>query len=328
MTVSKVMRDAPDISAGTKSRIRQMAQEMGYVPDSLAQGLRNRRTRLFGLVIPAMTNPILTRTALAIEELGQEQGYDLILSHSANLPEREETCVRKLLSRRVDGLFIAPVYRLGPVAPIYEEILKNGTPTIILGPRAPFCTQFFSVESDDLPASYAATRHLLDLGHKRIAFFAGPNAAPWAHDRAEGYRRALREANLTPEDRLFFAAGATIEEGGKAALQLLQECNDITAVQAANDLIAIGAANVFLSQGLRIPQDVSIVGFGNILLSEHFKVPLTTVRQAKYRLGVAAMDAMRKLLKGERPEIKRLPGQLCIRSSTAAPPISPLQSAA
>ncbi|MBI2947952.1 MAG: LacI family DNA-binding transcriptional regulator [Verrucomicrobia bacterium] len=327
MTVSKVMRDAPDISAATKARIRSLAEEMGYVPDSLAQGLRTRTTKLFGLVIPTITNPVFARTARAIEELAHEHGYDVILAHTLNAPEREEACLRRLLSRRVDGLFISPVYRLAPTAPIYDEIQKNRTPTVILGQRAPFCTPFPNVAGDDLPASYAATKHLLDLGHRRIAFFAGLAAAPWSQERADGYRRALREAGLSVEDRLIFTSGASIEDGEKAALQMLQECEDVTAVQAASDLAAIGAAHVFLSQGLRIPQDISVVGFGNILVSEHFKVPLTTLRQPKFRLGVAAMESMQKLLKGERPEDKRLAAPIVIRASTGPPPVKPPQSA-
>ena len=228
----------------------------------------------------------------------------------------------------MDGLFISPVYRLSPSAPIYDEIEKNGTPTVILGQRAPFCSQFASVESDDLPASSAATRHLLDLGHRRIAFLAGPGVAPWAQERLEGYRRALREADLNVDDRRVFSAGATIDEGEKAALQLLQECNDVTAIQAANDLAAIGAANILLSQGLKIPQDISVVGFGNILVSEYFRVPLTTIRQPKFRLGVAAIEAMQRLLKANNPGLSGSSGQLVIRASTAPPPVKKFQSAA
>lgn len=320
MTVSKVMRDAPDISAATKVRVRALAEQMGYTPDSVAQGLRNKTTKLFGLVISAVTNPVFARVVMAIEEQAHELGYDVILAQSLSLPEREHAVVRRLLSRRVDGLFITPTYRLDPSAPIYEELLKRGTPTVLLGHRAPFCEQFVNVETDDISASFTATKHLLDLGHKRIAFFAGPPAAPSSHERIEGYRRALRDANIEPDDKLIFNAGGTIEEGEKAALQMLQEAPGATAVQAVNDLVAIGAANVFLGQGLRIPQDLSLAGFGNILVSEHFRVPLTTIRQPKLRLGTAAMDSMLKLLSGTRLATKRLSAEIVIRQSTAPPP--------
>jgi len=322
MTVSKVMRDAPDISAATKVRVRALAEQMGYTPDSVAQGLRNKTTKLFGLVISAVTNPVFARVVMAIEERAHELGYDVILAQSLSLPEREHAVVRRLLSRRVDGLFITPTYRLDSSAPIYEELLKRGTPTVLLGHRAPFCEHFVNVETDDISASFTATKHLLDLGHKRIAFFAGPPAAPSSHERIEGYRRALRDANIEPDDKLIFNAGGTIEEGEKAALQMLQEAPGATAVQAVNDLVAIGAANVFLSQGLKIPQDLSLVGFGNILVSEHFRVPLTTIRQPKLRLGTAAMDSMLKLLNGTRLATKRLGAEIVIRQSSASPPVA------
>ena len=319
MTVSKALRDAPDISAKTKARLKLLAQQMGYMPDTAAQGLRTHTTKLFGLVISAVTNPIFARVVMAIEEGAHEAGYQVILTHSLNNPEREEACLRRLLARRVDGLFIFPAYRHEATAPIYEEVQRRAIPTVILGHKAKFCSHFANVETADLDASQAATRHLLELGHQRIAFLSGPAVCPWAHERFEGYRRALREARVELDDRLVFNAGATIEEGEKAALQMLNEKLDATAVQAVNDLVAIGAANTFLQQGIRIPQDLSIVGFGNVLVSEYFRVPLTTIRQPKFRLGVAAVETMLKLLRHERVETKRIPAELIIRASTSAP---------
>ena len=265
-----------------------------------------------------VSNPIFARTVSAIEEAAHEWGYDLILTHTLNSPEREEACIRRLLARRVDGLLIFPVYRLAPTAAIYDVLLQRQTPTVILGQRAPFCAQFPNVEGDDLAGSHQMTRHLLELGHKKIAFLCGPSGAPWAQDRLEGYRRALREEHIELDDRLIFTAGASMEEGEKAALQMLNESVSMTALQAVNDLVAMGAANVFLQQGVHIPGELSVAGFGNILMSEHFRVPLTTMRQPKLRLGAAAMDIMQKLLNGEQSESRRLSAALIIRASTAA----------
>ena len=319
MTVSKAMRDAADVAPQTRARVRLLAEQMGYVPNSMAQGLRNRKTSLLGLVLSTVANPIFARTVSAIEESAHEWGYDLILAHTLNSPEREEACIRRLLARRVEGLLIFPVYRLAPTAAIYDVLWQRQTPTVILGQRAPFCAQFLNVEGDDLSGGYQMTRHLLELGHKKIAFLCGPPGAPWAQERLEGYRRALREEQIQPDDRLIFTAGATMEEGEKAALQMLNESVSMTALQGANDMVAMGAANVFLQQGVRIPGDLSIGGFGNVLMSEHFRVPLTTMRQPKLRLGAAAMEIMQKLLHGEKPESKRLSAALIIRASTAAP---------
>lgn len=319
MTVSKALRDAKDISVATKARIQQLAEEMGYVPDAAAAGLRTRSTRLLGLVISTLTNPIFARMVMAIEEWAYQHGYAVLLMHSHNDPPREEQCIRRLLSRRVDGLFISPASRMEPSAAIYEELQRSGVPTVILGSRAKFCAGFPCVESDDAAASANVTRHLLELGHRRIAFFAGPQFSPWAHDRYAGYKKALREAQVELDDSLIFQAGATIEEGEKAAVQFIGESTGATAVQAVNDMVAIGAGSLFLKQGLKIPQDISLAGFGNVLVSEHFRVPLTTVRQPKFRLGVAAMELMLAQLRREKFESKRLPADLVIRQSTAAP---------
>jgi LacI family transcriptional regulator len=170
--------------------------------------------------------------------------------------------------------------------------------------------------------SHAVTEHLLKLGHKRIAFLAGPLKSPWAQERLEGYRRALREANLAVDDHLIFNAGNTVEDGAKAAEQMLHESCDATAIQAVSDLVAIGCADVFIRQGAKIPADLSVTGYGNILTSEFFRVPLTTVRQPKQRLGAAAMDLLLQLMRGEKAESKRLPAELLIRASTAPPPIA------
>jgi DNA-binding LacI/PurR family transcriptional regulator len=320
MTVSKALRDEHDVSAATKTRIKLLAQQMGYVPDSTARGLRTRRTKLFGLVVSSMANPIYARVVLAIEERAYELGYDVVLAHTLNIPEREEACLRRLVSRRVDGLFIAPVYRLAAEASIYQELLARRIPTVLLGHKAPFCSQFVSVEADDELASYAITQHLLKLGHTRIAFLAGPLTTPWTQERFEGYRRALRGAGLEVDDRLVFQAGRTIEEGAKAAGQMLSESVNATAVQAVNDVVAVGCAEALFSHGLRIPEDMSVAGFGNILLGAHFRVPLTTTRQPKLRLGRAAVDAMVALLQGRQPESKRLPAELIVRASTGTAP--------
>lgn len=319
MTVSKALRDQPDVSAATKARIQQLARELGYVPNTSAQGLRTRNSKLFGLVVPSTTDPIFARVVAAIEERAQDLGYDVLLAHTHNQAEREETCLRRLLARRVEGLFVAPVYRMETDARVYREVQASRIPVVLLGSPAAFCSQFVSVQSEELAASFAATQHLLELGHTRIAYFTGPLPAIWAQERYEGFRRAHREAGLDVDDRLVFHAGSSIEDGAKAALQFINEKCDATAIQAVNDLVAIGCAETLAPQGLRIPDDLSLVGFGNDRAAEHFRVPLTTINQPKFRLGHAAVDVMQRLLRGQPVDNKRLPAELVIRHSTAAP---------
>jgi DNA-binding LacI/PurR family transcriptional regulator len=319
MTVSKALRDESDVSAETKVRIKSLAHQLGYVPDSSAQGLRTKTTKLFGLVIPATTNPIYARMMFAIEERAYDLGYDLLMAQTLNKPEREDLCLRRLLSRRVDGLFVTPVYRFEAEARIYQEITARKIPTVLLGPPAPFCKNFISIEVEEVTASFNVTRHLIGLGHRKIAYFAGPPAAPWAHERFEGYRRALREAGIEVDDKLVFAAGGTLEDGAKATLQMLNEGCHPTAIQTVSDPVAIGCAETLLQQGLKIPDDISVAGFGDILAGELYRVPLTTVNQPKFRLGVAAVEAMMNLIRGEKAFSRRLPAELILRQSTAAP---------
>jgi DNA-binding LacI/PurR family transcriptional regulator len=323
MTVSKALRDEPDVSPATKARIKLLAEQMGYLPDSTAQGLRTRTTKLFGVLIPSLANPIYSPIILAIQERAYELGYDVLLAYTLNMPEREDACIRRFLSRRVDGLVICPVYRLATEARIYQEMLVRRVNAVVLGHLVPFCAQFVNVEADDLSGGYAVTQHLLKLGHRRIAFLAGPPATPWTQERFEGYRRALREANLDVDDKLVFQAGRTFEDGAKVAIQLIHEASDATALQANNDLVAAGCANVLLGQGFRIPEDLSVAGFGDTMLSEYFRVPLTTVSQPKHRLGLAAVDSMLQLMRGTRPEAKRLRAELVVRASSGTPSATP-----
>lgn len=324
MTVSKVLRDAPDISAATKARIRQLAQQMGYVPDTMAQSLRTRTTKLFGLVIPASTNQNFSRVVMAIEEQAFDLGFDVILAHTLNNEKREETIIRKLLARRVHGLFIAPVYRLSPEAAIYRELAERKVPTVLLGHRAAFCGNFPAIESDDIGGSFHLTQHLIQEGHRRIAYLSGPIYAPAATERIEGYHRALREAHIPADDRLVYPAGNTIEEGEAAARVMLAEKPDVTAVQAFNDAVAIGFCSELKKNGIRVPEDISVVGFGNILLGEYGCVALTTARQPKHRMGKAAVAMMTRLLNHEQVDPQRIATPLVIRSSTARPPAAPI----
>ena len=322
MTVSKALRDQPDLAGATKERIRALAKEMGYVPNISASGLRSQTTRLLGLIVPVCSDPIFSRAILSMEQAAVDLGYEVLLAQSLGKQEREEAAIRRMFARRVDGLLISPVYRLENRVPIYEELLRRKIPTVIVGHRASFCNEFAAVESDDTTGSEEVTRHLIELGHRRIAFFAGPRVAPWALERLEGYRRAHRNAGVPLDDRLIFSAGSTVEEGTSATLQYIQENPGATAIQGVNDLVAIGAAETLISQGIQIPRDLSIAGFGNILAGEHFRVPLTTVRQPKFRLGTAAVELLQAGLKGEPMVSRKLPAELAIRLSTA-PPVGP-----
>lgn len=319
MTVSKVMRDEPDISNSTKTRVRDIARQMGYVPNSAAASLRNSRSGLVGVVLPSSAHQFWARVLAGIEENAHAQGYDLLVGHSNHQAEREEAVIQRFFARRVDGFLIAPVYRLAAYAPIFQFLTRQTIPAVILGQRALFCAEFPSVETEDIQAGFAATRHLIELGHRRIAFFTGPVVSPQSQERYEGYRRALREAGILVEDKLLYSAGVSVEDGESAALQFLHESCDATAVLAVNDFVAVGVMSTFEKQGVRVPGQISVVGFGNLFLGDKLPVPLTTIHQPKMSLGASAIEMLLKRIEGGNVVQKRLPCELIIRSSTAAP---------
>lgn len=322
MTVSRVLRDAPEISAFTKARIRRIAQELGYVPDVMARGLRTRCTRLLGVMVSGFADPVQGGLLAALEQQACESGYDLLVTQSQNQVDREAGCIRRCLARRVEGLFLVPVYRLAPTAAAYAELKECRVPVVLLGPRGRFCEGFPVVESDDTGASERLTQHLLGLGHERIAFLAGPVHSPVAQARFEGYRRALWGAGRQVDERLVFHAGSTVAEGAAAVAQLLTESGMPTAIQSVNDAVAMGAASFLLDRGWDIPRSISVAGCGDHPGSEHFRVPLTTIRQPAHALGVAAMETMLRLFRHERPENRRLPAELVLRASVAAPRVA------
>jgi LacI family transcriptional regulator len=323
MTASKALRDKPDVAPGTKAKIKHIADQMGYVPDRCGQYLRGRRTYLIGICAPTATDPTVTPTIAGIHEFVYGLAYDLMLTTTQNSAEREEAAINRMIGRQVEGLFIIPTYRLPPEAPAYRRLTESQIPTIVIGQTAQFCHGFVNVQGDDLAASQTVTRHLIALGHKRIAFLTGLLSEPWAEERLEGYRRGLREVGLDVDDRLVFHAGRTIEDGARAASEMIAACSDATAIQAVTDLVAIGCAEIFVQHGYTIPKDISITGFGNIQLSEHCRVPLTTICQPKYRLGVVAAQMMSQMLAGRRPQPQRLPADLLVRASSAPAPRRP-----
>ncbi len=318
MTVSRVLHDSPDIADATKVRVAAIASQMGYVPDFAARGLRTRTTHILGLVVPTVTDPLHAAALAALQQEAIALGYDLLVAQSLNQIEREEDSIQRFLGRHVDGLVVAPVYRVGATASLYERLLRSSSKVVLLGHPAPFCHGFPSVATDDLAGAITATRHLLELGHRRIAFLAGPSLSPAAQERFEGYRRALRDARIEIDDRLVFNAGSAFEDGVKAARQLLSEFTGASAIVAFNDPVAMGAATVVLARGLAIPSQISVVGFGGFPASALFRVPLTTVSQPVVEIATAAMRAMVRSLRGEPAQNERFLPELTVRASTAS----------
>jgi DNA-binding LacI/PurR family transcriptional regulator len=320
MAVSKALRDAPDISASTKARVQAEAQRRHYIPNRAAQNLRLRRSGLVGIVVPQINHTYYSHLIWGIERQAEAVGLQVILGSSLDRAENEMREVQKLISRQVEALLLVPAVRWQHRLATLELVRSSGIPTVLLDAYPAGAENFPHVSwvvCDDRRGGQLATEHLLELGHRDILFLAGPNGSSSGAGRFSGYQRALTAAGINYSDTRVFLAGKDIDAGHKAMGQALSEKVPFTAVVAHNDSVAIGASSALFQQGFRIPEDVSIVGFGDGLLAENFRVPLTTVRIPQTAMGEAAVRLAMDLQKGNAVEPRQLPVEIIVRSSTA-----------
>jgi len=320
MAVSKALRDAPDISVATKTRVQAEARRRHYVPNRAAQNLRLRRSGLVGVVVPQINHTYYSHLVWGIEQQAESMGFQLLLGHSLDRAENEIREVQKLISRQVEALLLVPAVRWQHRLATLELLRASRVPAVLLDAYPAGADAFPQVSwvvCDDQRGAQLATQHLLELGHKEILFLAGPNGSSSSAGRFSGYQRALSEAGVAYSDTRVYLAAKDIESGRQAMTQALSEKTSFSAVVAHNDSVAIGAVEVLLQQGFRIPEDVSVVGFGDGLLAANFRVPLTTVRVPQAEMGAAALRLAVELQKGEPVQPRVLPVEIIIRESTA-----------
>jgi DNA-binding LacI/PurR family transcriptional regulator len=291
---------------------------MGYLPSAIARSLVTRRTNTIGLVVTKITDLFFAEVIQGIEETALNYGYSVILTNSDGNPDYELAAIQTLRERRVDGLILVAACASKKIKPRLLASPETETPLVIIN-NVHQEHIGYSVETDNFGGGQAATQHLLDLGHRRIAYLAGP-VSEWDNvERQQGYEQILRAAGL-PVDPALIVRAENQPEGGQAAMQqLLALPLPPTALFCYNDLTALGAMRAAYAAGLRIPQDLSIVGFDDIALAPYFEPPLTTVAQAKREMGEKAVQMVLALLAGQNVvENWVLPSQLVVRESTMA----------
>ncbi len=331
MAVSKALRDAPDISAGTKAKVLAEAQRRHYIPNRAAQNLRSRKSGLLGIIVPQINHTYYSQLVSGAERAAEALGLQVMLACSLDQAESEVQQARRLLSRQVEALLVVPAIRWQHRLATLELARAGRTPLVLMDTYPAGAENFPQVGwvvCDDRRGGQLATEHLLELGHRQILFLAGPNGSSSAAGRFSGYQRALAAAGVEYTDARVYLAGRDIEAGRAAMARALSEEAPFTAVVAHNDSVAIGAAETLRQQGFRVPQDVSIVGFGDGLLAANFRVALTTVRVPQVEMGEAALRLALELAKGGTVEPRVLPVEIIVRASTAqlsrrAAPVAP-----
>jgi len=319
MAVSKALRDAPDISVSTKARVLAEARRRNYVPNRAAQNLRLKRSGLIGVVVPNINHTYYSNLVWGIERQAEASGLQMLLAHSLDRAENEMYEVQKLVSRQIEALLLVPAIRWQHRLATLELLRSSRIPTVLLEAYPAGAENFPTVSwvvCDDQRGGQLATEHLLQLGHREILFLAGPNGSSSSAGRFVGYQRALAATGTAYTDKRVYLAAKDIDSGRKAMTQALSEEAPFTAVVAYNDSVAIGAVETLLQQGFRVPEDVSVVGFGDGVLAANFRVPLTTVRVPQTEMGETALRLAIELQKGGPVQPRHLPVEIIIRAST------------
>ena len=315
-TVSKVLNNHADISEATRARVMAKVAELGYQPNAVARSLTLRRTKTIGIVIPDLMHSFFVEIISGLETVASAKGYGLLLCSSNEDPRKERAELDMLRQRQVDGIILASANAAGNTD-LLQRLSALGIGIVMIDRDDHPDVRCDRVLTDDHKVGRLATAHLISQGRQAIAHIAGPPIVH-AKRRADGYTSALRDAGVTLRPEWLVRGGFKEADGYKTMKKLLSLRPKIDAVFAANDPAAIGAMKAVWEAGLRVPEDIAIVGAGNIAWSDMLRVPLTTVSWSREEQGRQAADLILGRL-GPRPgpKVRRvvIPPQLVVRSS-------------
>ena len=315
-TVSRALRRSPLIPSETAERIRRIAESQGYSPSAVARGLVTNKTEAIGVVVTSIADPFNGEVVAGIEELANEQGYTVILANSNADPDREVSVVRGFQARRVDGILVASS-RVGALhTPLLSELQ---IPIVLLNNQHPSAF-VHSVRFDNETGAYQAVRHLVELGHRNVAYLGDRFGLHSDSERYAGYCRMMAEAGLEVNESLITRADGKPTGARLAAQQLFSSKPTPTAIFCYNDMTALGVLSEAAVQGISVPESLSVVGFDDIFFASYLNPSLTTVRQPMKEMGRCAMQLLLALLRKEETERAILvEGELVIRGSTGTP---------
>lgn len=316
-TVSLALADDPRVNVKTRRRVKEAAEKLRYIPNEIGRSLRVQKTETVALVIPntskhVFSHPYFAKLLEGITEVLNEHQYNLLLSTTAEESDEESAYEKVLRNRRTDGVIVSS-------ASIHDRnwlrVVESGFPVVYLGrwDSNEICT----IERDDLGGAFSATDHLLKLGRRRIVHFTGPLNHQVGRDRLAGYRLAHQRNEVPVDENLIFEKDLSMEAGYDGAAELLERQIPFDALFAGNDLMAIGAMKLLLERGIRVPEQISIVGFDDIEMASMFHPTLTTVHQPMKQVGVLAAQKLLAVLNGRTDFEKRtvLETKLVIRES-------------
>lgn len=321
-TVSRALKDHPDISIATKKAVNELADKLNYQPNIVALNLRQKKTNTIGVIIPEIVHFFFSTVISGIEDVAYQGGYNVILAQSNESYQREMTDMKALFNSRVDGMLLS-LSRETTNYDHIESIISKGVP-IVFYDRMYKNPNTSNVIVDDYLGAKEAVSHLIDQGCKRIAHLEGTSKLLISEDRLRGYQDALKENNIEfNKDLIIDCPDGNFEEGKKMTKKLLEMSKPPDAIFANNDPLAMGAMMAIKESGLKIPDDIAIVGFSNWFFGELMEPSLTTVDQPGFEMGQEAarllikqIEMKEKDLEDYKPETKILKTRLIIRNSS------------
>ena len=315
-TVSRALNNKPDVNAKTKHKILKIVKELGYTPNLVAKSLKAGKTKTVGVVVSDITNPFFNLVIHAIEDKAQKKGYSIILCNANEDYKREEKAIKLLVQKRVDGILITPVEKK-TLDIFYLQQMK--VPFVLVARHLKIPGLSYVV-ADDVLGGFLATEHLIKKGHKKIIYIAGPSHVTTAQERLNGYKKALAQYGIRFKKELVRFTNAKSEDGYKVMKDALSKKLDFTAVSTFNDYLALGIMKAVYERGLKIPDNIAIVGYDDIEFAPLTIVPLTSVRIPKYELGSKAVEILFKFLsktyKSPKTQQVMLEPELVIRNTT------------
>lgn len=315
-TVSRALKNHPDISESTKKAVNELAQKLNYQPNAVALSLKQRRSNTIGVIIPEIVHYFFSSVISGIEDVAYDAGFNVIICQSNEKYDREVANVKTLLAHRVDGILVS-VSKETRNYNHFQYVRKNKIPLVFYDRVVPGL-KTDQVIIDDFEAAYQATKHLTDIGRKKIVHFAAPQNLLIALKRKEGYLKALAHAGIKTGNELVFQAD-NFEKARVAMLDILKNNLDFDGVFAVNDLTAIGAMQTLLKKGIKVPEDVAVVGFSDGRFSGITDPTLTSVDQHGYEMGTVATEMLLKRIMSENDYPCRtqiLNANLIVREST------------
>ncbi|WP_309226489.1 MULTISPECIES: LacI family DNA-binding transcriptional regulator [unclassified Mycolicibacterium] len=312
-TASRVLRQPEPVDGWSESalKIREVAAKLGYQRNLWAASLRTRRTTTIGAVMPRLTDGVVATVYEGVEEVATARGYSVLLCSPPDSIDAQRHAVDSLVARQVDGLLLSSIHLSG--GDFIDELGAGTVPVLLLNRHAG--TSLPYVSGDDHRGGYLVGRHLLDRGHTKVAIVAGPDHASTAQDRLAGFVYAMRESGIELTPRQIRRSGFDVSSGRQAGTELLCRPDRPEAIFAVSDVIAIGVLGAARDLGLRIPEDLRLIGYNDIPIAKELPVPLTTVHSPARQIGATGVGCLIDLIDGQPVESVKLAVELIVRGT-------------